>query len=403
MSDVQKSKGRLLYVINHMDWFWSHRLPLALGAQEAGWDVSVVAPLRAEDRPKLAKHLFCAKNIPDRTEWLPLFAMRTIWALRGILRGSDAQDCGQNYERGQDENGPQFAPSCVHAITLFYVFLTGLAVMLSGRRNLKCVYTIAGLGYLFSANGFKPALLRALICPLLGLILKRKGVQVIVQNPDDLKILTRLKLVDPARAHLIKGSGVDLTDFYPRPDVAPSDPPIVLMPTRLLHDKGVAVFARAAEILKARGVVAQFQIAGGLSASNPMAMTQADMDALTASGAVQWLGRVSDMPALLAKASLIAYPSYYREGVPKVLLEACALAKPIITTDHPGCREAVTDGVNGVLVPVKDVDKLAEAIATLLAEPARLQTMGAESLKRAQQAFDVKLIVGQTLQVYNAL
>jgi glycosyltransferase involved in cell wall biosynthesis len=178
--------------------------------------------------------------------------------------------------------------------------------------------------------------------------------------------------------------------------------PVVLLPTRLIREKGVIVFIEAARILKARGVNAKFQIAGGMEGHNPNKISKEEMETLTADGATEWLGRVTDMPALYASAALIAYPSYYREGVPKVLLESAAMGKAIITTDHPGCREAVADNDNGLLVPVKDAQATADAIETLLKDPVRRKEMGARSRERAEKEFDVRLIVDQTLKVYEA-
>lgn len=134
--------------------------------------------------------------------------------------------------------------------------------------------------------------------------------------------------------------------------------------------------------------------------NNPLAISKEEMDKFCEGGAVEWLGKVSDMPGLLARATLIVYPSYYREGIPKVLLESCATGRAIVTTDHPGCREAVTDGDNGLLVPVKDPQATAAAIEKLLADTQTRKTMGARSRARAEDEFDVRKIVKATLDVY---
>jgi glycosyltransferase involved in cell wall biosynthesis len=282
----------------------------------------------------------------------------------------------------------------VHAITLKYAFLTGFALLF--HPHIKRVFTIAGLGYFFSGEGIKPKLLRLLISPALKFVLK--GALIIVQNPDDRDLLIKRHFIKSA--HLIRGSGVDTTQYLPRPDKEQS-PPIVLMPTRLVRDKGVIVFSEAARLLKSRGVNARFQIAGGMEGANPNTITKAEMDALIADGAVEWLGRVNEMPALYATASLIAYPSWYREGVPKVLLEAASSGKAIVTTDHPGCREVVTEGVNGYLVPVKNAQALGSAIEKILKDKALRQSMGAAGRQKALAEFDVNLVVAETLKVYS--
>ncbi len=378
MSKNTQAKPKLLYVINHIDWFWSHRLPLARGAQEAGYDVHV-AVTGAEGDKNLKKEGFTGHELPASDQgFLPLTMLKTIWAIHKLMHTEK--------------------PTLVHAITLKYAFLAGLA----GRLNpdVKLVHTLAGLGYLFAGEGCKPKVLRTLIGPVLKLALKGKNTELIFQNPDDLALLLSRNFAREEQCTLIRGSGVDTEEFKPQPEPEELEAPVVVMPTRLVHDKGVAVFVEAARILKARGITAQCQIAGGVTTNNPLAISQAEMEEMVADGAAQWLGKVSDMPKLLAGATLIVYPSYYREGIPKVLLESAAMGKAIITTDHPGCREAVAHNDNGLLVPVKDAEATANAIEALLGDKEKRQSMGKKSRQRAEQEFDVRLIVEKTLQVY---
>lgn len=371
-------RTRILYVINHPDWFWSHRLPLALGARDAGYKVMVAMPGGASDT-RLREMGFTGFDLPEASGAIGVF--KTILALRRLIAAQ--------------------GPDIVHAITLKYAFISGLAVRLAGRADVRAVHTVAGLGYLFSGEGVKPKILRTLIGPFLKLALGGKNMRVIFQNPDDLNLFIRRGFVRPERTALIRGSGVDTSVFSPR-EGAEEEPPIVLMPTRLVRDKGIAVFVEAARLLKAEGCDARFQIAGGVSRSNPLALTEAEMNDLCADGAAEWLGRVEDMPGLISRAALVAYPSYYREGVPKVLLEAAAMGKAIVTTDHPGCREAVADGVNGLLFPVKDAWACAQAILALLDDPLRRAAMGRAGRARAETEFEAKLIAAHTLKVYEA-
>ncbi len=375
----EPSQKTLLYVINHIDWFWSHRLPLAKGAQEADWDVSVAVPHASQDQ-KLGEYNFQGIDLPSPDQGSSALALiKTIFELRRVLK--------------------RHRPHLVHTITLKYAFITGLASL--GLNDIQFVHTIAGLGYLFSGEGMKPRILRAVLSPLLKLALCRPDIELIFQNPDDMAILQKRGLAVPERSHLIRGSGVDTNQFQPAQAPTPDqDKPLVVMPTRLVRDKGVSVFVEAARILKAKGLDIDFQIAGGLSKNNPLAMTEEEMSDLTEDGAVKWLGRVDDMPDLLARASLIAYPSHYREGIPKVLLESAAMGKAIITTDHAGCREAVAHKRNGLLVPVKDSQALADAIESLVFDAAKLSEYGQHSRQRALNEFDATIIVKQTLDVY---
>ncbi len=364
--------GSVLYIINHMAWFWNHRLPLVKGAKEKGWEVIVAAPRAAEDK-RLEGLSITGVNLPT------FGVLRTIIAVHKLLKTHQ--------------------PEVVHAITLQYAFMAGLAARM--HTNTQVVYTVAGLGYLF-ADGLKPRILRTAVGPLLKIALRHPNAHIVFQNPDDQELLVARGFVRPEQCHLIRGSGVDTEQFsyQEEPD---NDTPIVVMPTRLVHDKGVAVFVEAARILKARGVDARFQIAGGVSTFNPNAITESEMKAMTADGAAEWLGRVSDMPNFLAGCNLVVYPSYYREGLPKVLLEACAIGRAIITTDHPGCREAVADNLNGMLTPIKDAAATAEAIEKLLSNKSARIQMGRRSRERAENEFDVRIVVDKTLALYPPL
>lgn len=361
---------KLLYVINHMDWFWSHRLPLVLGARDTGYDVTVAAPGAANDK-KLSGYGLTGVDLPASG------VVETVLQLRSILNDKK--------------------PDILHAITLKYAFMAGLATL---GKNIRVIHTIAGLGYLFFGEGLKPKILRTVLGPFLKAAINTSRATLIFQNPDDREVMARLGgFAAPARSVLIRGSGVDIAVFkaLPEPD---NSVPMVLMPTRLVREKGIEIFAQAARLLKIQGIKAHFVIAGGLDRHNPNALSEADMKALIADGAAEWAGKVADMPALYAASTLIAYPSWYGEGVPKVLLEATSSGRAIVTTDHPGCREAVTHSDNGLLVPIKDAPALAQAIQLLLENPAMRRRMAARGRERAEQEFDVRRIVCETLAIY---
>ena len=370
------AQKKLLFVINHIDWFWSHRLPLAKGAQMEGYDVHV-AVTGAGDDPNLSPQHFTGHELPSADGSAGL--LKTIWEIHKIIKREK--------------------PDILHAITLKHAFLAGLAARF--HKDVRVVHTLAGLGYLFSGEGLKPQILRTLIGPFLKLALKGSGIQLIFQNPDDMDLMIKRGFADEKCCTLIRGSGVSLTDFpfTPLPD---DKQPIVLMPTRLVHEKGVAVFIEAANILAGKNIEAKFQIAGGLSTSNPRAISKEEMEGMLAGSNVEWLGKVDDMPALYKAATLICYPSYYGEGVPKVLLEAASVGRPIITTDHAGCREAVSDGESGVLIPIKNVQATADAIAALLNDREKMEAMSKNAHALATQEFDVESVVERTLKVYAA-
>ena len=368
------AQKKLLFVINHIDWFWSHRLPLAKGAQMEGYDVHVAVPGADNDQNLKPQH-FTGHELPAADGSLGL--LQNIWTIHKIIKAEK--------------------PDIIHAITLKSAFIAGLAARF--HKNVRVVHTLAGLGYLFSGEGLKPKILRALIGPFLKLALKHESAQLIFQNPDDMDLMIKRGFADEERCTLIRGSGVNLKDF-PLTPLPNDEPPIVLMPTRLVHEKGVAIFIEAANTLANENINARFQIAGGLSTSNPRAISKEEMEGMIAGTQVEWLGKVDDMPALYKKASIICYPSYYGEGVPKVLLEAASVGRPIITTDHAGCREAVKDGQSGLLVPVKNSQATADAIASLLRNREKMEEMSKKAHDLAANDFDVESVVERTLKVY---
>lgn len=358
----------ILYVINHMDWFWSHRLPLALAAKERGYHVFVAAFGAASDQ-RLATYGFTGVELPQGvTKIIP--AIRTHLKTHHI--------------------------DLMHAVTIKSAFMAGLAAR---GTNVKIIHTIAGLGYLFHGDGQKAKVIRTLIGPLLKLALRSKHTTLIFQNPDDRALMIKRGFATEASSVLIRGSGVDTHAFTQTPEPE-TNTPLVVFPTRLVWEKGLKPFVEMANILQQKGTRARFAIAGGINTTNPNAVTNAQMNDLIANSTVEWLGHVSDMPALLASSNLVVYPSWYGEGVPKVLLEAAAVGRAIITTDHPGCREVVEPGVNGLLVPVRDATALAHAAETLLNDSDLRRKMGQASREKAEAEFDVNRVVAETVKLY---
>jgi glycosyltransferase involved in cell wall biosynthesis len=223
---------------------------------------------------------------------------------------------------------------------------------------------------------------------------------LILQNPDDEALLVNSGLVAAKRVRLIRGSGVDIQRFAPTLE-APTTP-VVMLPSRMLWDKGVGEFVEAAHLLRARGCTARFVLVGNGDPDNPASISEDQLKAWHDSGVVESWGHCSDMPATLAQAHIVCLPSY-REGLPKVLLEAAACGKPLIATDAPGCREIVRHGENGLLVPLRDAASLADAIERLLADANLRCTMGQKGRRMVELEFSEAKVAQQTLAVYREL
>ncbi len=375
VSGLEKTVGcqmskKILYFFDASDWH--SRMEAAHKAKEKGFDVSIglINGDKNEDDYKITP----IKKSENSVGVLASLGM--VKSMRDLIKK----------ER----------PDIVHIVTLKYSFMGGLAAL--GNDKTRKIYTMAGLGYLFRGDDNKSKLLRHALTPFLKFAFKRPDTTLIFQNADDMDLFVKGNFVNKENANLIKGSGVYLDQFN---NHANEDaPPVILMPTRLVHEKGIHIFVEAARLLKAKGIKAKFQIAGGETNHNPRGISRAEMEDMIHDGAVEWLGRVDDLPARLASAAFVVYPSYYGEGIPRVLLESCAAGKPIITTDHPGCKEAVDHGVNGLLVPVKDAKSTANAIEQLLQDPQKRSEMGNQSRIKAEREFDIHLIANQTVHLY---
>jgi glycosyltransferase involved in cell wall biosynthesis len=200
-----------------------------------------------------------------------------------------------------------------------------------------------------------------------------------------------------SQSELIRGSGVDLREFHPTP--LSTQAPIVLLAARLLGDKGVHEFVAAARQLHGHAG-ALFVLAGDVDPGNPSSLTREEVEALVKEGVVEWWGHRQDMPQVLSAATLVVLPSY-REGLPKVLIEAAACGRPVVTTDVPGCRDAVVPGQTGLLVPAKDTVALRDAIRTLLDDPQARSRMGLAGRHLAETAFNVDHVVARHLEIYD--
>lgn len=368
------ARGRLLFIVNEAWYFLSHRLDLALAARADGWEVEVASAPGASQEGIRAAGL-TAHSLPlSRSGANPLRELRAVLAARRLLR-----------ER---------RPDLVHCVALKAIVIGGLAARLTGTAGR--VFTIAGLGHTFIERSPAQILLRTLFRGLLPW-LAGKGGRLIVQNDEDLDTLG-VPLGLRRRSVLIRGSGVDLERFVPAPE--PAGPATVLVASRMLRTKGIGEVVEAARRLKARGTAVRVLLAGDSDRGNAAAIAPETLTAWQSEGLVEWLGHRADMPDLLAGSHIACLPSYYREGLPKSLIEAAAAGRPIVTSDVTGCRDVVRDGDNGLLVPARDAEALAGALRRLIDDPAQRQRMGARGREIAEEAFGLNGVIDRTLRVY---
>ncbi len=356
------------------DWYlYNFRLELAKALHARGDDVIFLSP-PGDYAAKLAELGFRWLAFPfSRRGMNPLAELGTIFRLWSLYRREK--------------------PDLVHHFTIKCVLYGSSAAHLAGVPHI--INAITGLGYVFNEGNH---LLGALARFFYRLVLK--NTQVIFQNPDDLEIFTQAKLLQPAQAHLIRSSGVDLSRFHSQTET-PSQPPLIILPARLLKEKGVPEFVEAARLLKKRGIAARLALIGEPDPHNPSSVSSDELEDWVAEGVIESWGWQQDMPKIYAESHIVCLPSYYREGVPRSLLEAAASGRAIVTTDAPGCREVVRHGVNGLLVPLRDPQALADAIQTLLENPQLRQEMGLRGREIVEKEFSSEIVIAQTLGVYD--
>jgi len=284
-------------------------------------------------------------------------------------------------------------PDLVHHFTVKCVLYGTLAAHLAGIP--AAVNSITGLGYLFLPGGALRNLLRAFVRIWYRSVLR--GSQVIFENAEDRQAFLDYGLIRPADGHLIPGVGIDLERFRPTP--LPTGVPVVLLAARLLWDKGVGEFVEAARRLHEQGVRARFALAGRTDPGNPASIPQTQIEAWCREGTLEWWGWIEEMAEALGRASLVCLPSY-REGLPTVLMEAAACARPVVASNVPGCREALQDGVSGLLVEARDAAGLAGVLQRLIDDPALSRKMGLAGRSLAEKKFSSVRIQSRILEVY---
>lgn len=292
----------------------------------------------------------------------------------------------------------QEKPLLVHHHTIKCVLYGTLAAQLIHVHGI--VNSITGMGYIFSSTDRRATLLRPFVKLFYRWVLRQRNVKVIFENRTDLEIFITQKLTGKQQVTLISGVGVDTNKFLPTPE--PDAPIVILMATRMLWDKGVGVFVEAIRILQ-KHYDFRAVLAGEPDSGNPSNIEAQTLENWQNEGLVEWWGWQADMPGAYAKCHIVAFPTMYGEGVPTVLLEALACGRAVVATDVPGCRDVITHGVSGLLVPARNVEALAEAIETLFLDKELRNKMGTAGREIAMKQFSISKVNRETLAVYNLL
>jgi glycosyltransferase involved in cell wall biosynthesis len=376
---VQRFNRPKLFLVVNVEWsFLSHRLPLGVEAIERGFDVTVFAVEEEGRGDEIRAHGIRFIPLPTtRGGRNPLVELRVLAFLYKIYK---------------DEQ-----PNIVHHVAIKPVLIGSLAARLAGVP--KIVNTLTGLGSIYLNEDWRTTIYRVLITKLLKYTLNSEQVTLIVQNEDDFYFALSLGCVKINQLKIIKGSGVDLERFY-FTDEEVSPVLRIILPARMLLDKGIKEFKQASQFLTSKYQdKAVFIMAGKIDGENISGVSRSELLIWNSQGGGTWIGHQEDVPRLFREAHIVVLPSY-REGLPKALIEAAATGRPIVTTDVPGCREVVEDGYNGLLVKPKDVSSLTEAIDKLITDSALRKQMGINGRKKVEAEFSVQMVLTETFKIY---
>jgi glycosyltransferase involved in cell wall biosynthesis len=366
---------RVLFVVASDWYFYCHRLPLATRLAAAGYDVHVATPL-GRFREKIEDAGIKHTSIPfDRQGRNPFADVRTVSALVRLYR--------------------ELRPDVVHHVAIKPIVYGSLAARLT--RIPAVVNAMPGMGYVFLSKQLLSRTIRPGVMAAYKLLVNAPNSRVILQNPDDLERWVSWGVMRRDRIALIRGAGVDTSHFTPTEE--PSGTPLVILPARLLFDKGVGEFVEAARQLRARGVAVRMALVGEGDPGNPASVAPKDLRAWADEGIIELFGWRDDMREVIREAHVVCLPSY-GEGLPKALLEAAACGRAIVATDVPGCREIVTHEDNGILVPVRDATSLARAIERVVSDRDLRRRMGERGRTRALEEFSVDIVADATLKLY---
>lgn len=369
---------KLLFIVN-VDWFFvSHRLPIALAAKDAGYDVHIACNF-TEHYDYLSSQGVTLHRLPfDRSGSGIIHELKTLFSIHRLFK--------------------ILKPDLVHAVTIKPVLYGGIVARLSGVKNM--VFAVSGLGLVFVAEGIAAKVRRWFIRCLYTFALGISNSKVIFQNPVDKRVLQKAVGLPESQCEMIRGSGVDLRTYSMQPE---PDTVSVVMAARLLKEKGVYQFVDAARRLKLQGVKAYFKLVGEPDPGNPNTVNVKDLELWRSEGIVELLGFREDISNIFAQSNIVVLPSFYGEGLPKVLIEAAACGRAVVTTDNPGCLEAVEVDKTALVVPVKDSDALATAILRLIDDRELRLSFGLAGRQLAEREFDVNSVVNKHLAIYDNL
>lgn len=371
------SNKKILFVVNQDRYFVTHRLHLAKLAIKNNFEVGLICSISdyKEVIESAGIKLFNWQLTRDSIN--PINEITSIYHLFKIIK--------------------KFNPDIVHAVTLKSVIYCSI---ISKFQYFKPVYALGGLGFIFTSNSKKARILRIIVTNSLKFLFDKKSI-VILQNPENVDLLVRNNIVNENKVKLIRGAGVDVDYFIPGSNK--EDIPLVILPARMLWDKGIGEFVACARRINKQGGKARFALVGDTDNDNPEAISKKQLQEWQDDGVVEWWGYQDNMPKVYQQTDIVCFPSSYGEGLPKSLLEAASCAIPIVAFDIPGCREIVQNNINGFLIEAKNQEKLFNAVKKLLEDKNLSVKFGNAGRDLVIKNFSQKQVGEETLQIWEKM
>lgn len=369
--------GTILYIVTDANFFVTHRLPLALAAQRAGYSVAVIGPV-SNATAGIRNHGIEYQEVGFGRA-VPGFARELTALIRMFSHVAKSR------------------PSVVHLVSIKAAIYGGLICRL---LHIPAVIAISGLGYYFTAGASTRWPMRLLLTAALRVSAGHRRNHFIFQNTDDVRRFQDAGILGKATYSIIAGSGVDLGSITP--SELPAGPPVVVLPARMLRDKGVCEFVDAARRLRQSGSKARFRLLGDVDPANPSSLTQQQLQKWASGGDIEWSPYDPNIGEVLKSCHIVALPSY-REGFPKTLIDAAAAGRACVASDVPGCRDAIQPGETGLLCRPRDAADLAVALKRLIESPTLQEQMGRNARARAEQMFDIRDVCDKHIAIYHQL
>ena len=365
---------KILFIVNLDKFFVSHRLPIALAAKKAGYKIHIATKFTTEKNN--------LKNLGFSLHSLPI--ERSSLSIKSNFQTFLRIFCLYKFIR----------PDICHLITIKPILFGSLAAYFSGKLSL--VISISGLGYIFTDEGLFSILKKNIISFLYKVAFNHKRIKIIFQNKSDKEKLIKITNFPKKNTIIIPGSGIDLKKFHPKTN---KNQNLVLFAGRLLVSKGIKDFIECSRYVKN----AKFVVCGGFDLDNPDCIEQKYIYQNQQEGLIEYWGENSNMQKIINKSSVVVLPSYYGEGLPKILIEAAACGKPIVTTDHPGCRDSIIHKKTGFIVPIKKPKLLAKYIQKILDDKQLRTNMEKEARILAEERFSIHEVVEKHLNIYSSI